>query len=111
MSYEYGKTIPSRNAIEEMDAMRRAIHRLRAANETAAAEKQTLERKLAAARHRATALRERPRKLPASVHGGSHGLLRAAKESADLDKRTVEMIAAGHDSEWIREFKRIRNIK
>ena len=114
MSYQYGATRTPSAA--ELDKMRRALAALQQAHEAATAKNEALERKLAIARAQAAANkpakpRKRPKKLPPPVHGGELGLLRAAKESADLDRRTHIMIAAGQDSEWIREYKRIHNIK
>lgn len=112
MSYQYGATRNSPSAAE-LDKMRRAIAALREAHTEALARTETLERQLAkakAARPKA-APRKRRQKLPPPVHGGPDGLVKAARESADLDRRTHIMIAAGHDSEWVREYKRIHNIK
>ena len=46
-----------------------------------------------------------------SVWGGPLGLALAAAEAADLDRRTELLARAGATSEWIREYKRTRNIK
>ena len=51
-----------------------------------------------------------PRPLPQPVWGGAAGLELAAAESADLDRRTMQRAQTGATSEWIREFKRTRNI-
>jgi hypothetical protein len=112
MAYTYGATrnVPS---AAELDKMRRAIATLHEAHKAAIARTATLEQQLAkvkAARPPVTT-RKRPRKLPEPTYGGPDGLIKAARESADLDRRTHIMIAAGHDSEWIREYKRIHNIK
>jgi hypothetical protein len=49
--------------------------------------------------------------IAGSVWGGALGLALAAAEAADLDRRTDLLARAGATSEWIREFKRTRNIK
>lgn len=51
-----------------------------------------------------------PRPLPPPVWGGAAGLKLAAAESAALDIRTTFLAESGATSEWIREFKRTRNI-
>lgn len=49
--------------------------------------------------------------MPTTVWGGRIGLHMAAQESAALVARTEDMIRAGHDTPWTREYKRGRNIK
>lgn len=110
MSYKYGATRTPSAA--ELDRMRRALAALQEANKAANERTTTLERQLAKAKAaKPRTPRKRPKKLPPPIHGGELGLIRAARESADLDRRTHIMIAAGQDSEWIREYKRIHNIK
>lgn len=111
MAYQYGATRTPSAA--ELDKMRRAIAALHEAHAAAIAQNAKLEKQLAKAKaaRQPTTPRKRTKKLPPPVHGGELGLLRAAKESADLDRRTHIMIADGQDSEWIREYKRIHNIK
>lgn len=51
-----------------------------------------------------------PRPLPSPIWGGALGLELAAAESVDLNRRTLILAQSGATSEWIREFKRTRNI-
>jgi len=112
MAYQYGKTLP-RQTLEELHRTRQAVQQLQAAHDAMAAEKAALERQLAKAKavRPAPVVRQRKQRPLRPTYGGEVGLLAATKESQDLDKRTMQQIKAGHDSEWIREFKRIRNMK
>ena len=112
MVYVHGRSIPTRQVIEELDRLRNTVAQYQQAHMAIKAEKAELETALAKAKARKpSAPRKRRPKPPAPMYGGQTGLMAATKESLDLDNRTAEMIKDGHDSEWIREFKRIRNIK
>jgi hypothetical protein len=54
--------------------------------------------------------KKKPRPLPPPLWGGTLGLDLATAESADLDRRTLLLVESGANTEWVREFKRIRNI-
>ena len=118
MAYTRGKSpVTVRAQAETRAHLAHAVDELRRTHDALNARKAELEREVAmlqARRRRERAKKPAPTRykpLPAPKHGGPEGLAQAAAESISLDRRTEAMIAAGKDSLWIREYKRVRNIK